>query len=75
MSEGYLLSLEKFRLYFLFSSCLCIMHINIYTCSTAFLQRKPRKRNLLADIESASHSASLLFLFNADIFVYIVSQN
>ncbi len=51
------------------------MHINIYKCSTAFLQRKPRKRNLLAEIESASHSASLLFLFNADIFLYIVSQN
>ncbi len=40
------------------------------------LQQKPRKRfkrHLLAETESASHSARLLFLFHADIF-YVYSS-
>ncbi len=32
VSEGSLLSIEKFRLYFIFSSCLCITHIKIHKC-------------------------------------------
>ncbi len=35
LSEGNVRSLEMFRWYFLFSSCLCIMHTKVHKCSTA----------------------------------------
>ncbi len=35
MSEGDVWSLETFRLYFLFSSCLCVMHTKVHKCSAA----------------------------------------
>ncbi len=37
MSEGNLASLERFRWYFFFSSCLCIMHIKVHKGSAACL--------------------------------------
>uniref|UniRef100_A0A672MQQ8 Immunoglobulin superfamily DCC subclass member 3 n=1 Tax=Sinocyclocheilus grahami TaxID=75366 RepID=A0A672MQQ8_SINGR len=41
MSEGNLLSLEKFRWYCFFSSCLCIMHMKVHSSALLCLQRKP----------------------------------
>uniref|UniRef100_A0A671R731 non-specific serine/threonine protein kinase n=1 Tax=Sinocyclocheilus anshuiensis TaxID=1608454 RepID=A0A671R731_9TELE len=58
--SGNLLSLEKFRWYFFFSSCLCIMHIKVRKFSAALFTaetRKHIKRHLLAESESASHGS------------------
>ncbi len=74
MSEGNLLSLEKFGWYFFFSSCLCIMHVKICKFSAALFTAETRKRfKRLLLAESEYHSARLLFLFHADIF-YVYSS-
>ncbi len=43
MSEGNLLSLEKFRWYSFFSSCLCVMHIKVHKCSAALFTAETKE--------------------------------